>query len=545
MAEEGSWFLPNEVHTYEKMFVDIWNGHHSDSHTFEFNAEIREIIEDVTRNSKVIKKYYQDVSFNYFSSKDLQNLINQSPFFYHHSFRNVRLLPHQQAVYRTILSRWPIIGLIADEVGLGKTIEAGATIKYAKKFCSVKRTALLLPSSLRYQWQREMYNLFGLKFYVYESGSKSLVFSPNNDPLDKINNVNQGDYFEHGVDNIIFSWHYMRMPLKNGEFRLTKNDGVDMAVVDEAHGARLSLNLDGETKSTYLYRYLNDFLSCVPHKLLLTATPYQTSSMDYLSLLQLLMGEDNIEQESLDRIALINSSQPLVNQQKIYAMIELINNIVYQSIGRSSNIDISNPPELLNAYNDEVYIKNHPTTIFTIRNTRDKLKKIGYTFPKINLDSEPIQLNKKQRKIFQLIINYIENILFSFESTVLGSQGLGLVKIVYHQRIVSSYKACYDTLSKRLLKLQTYIENGFIEGEVIGVAGDDDSNTDNIIIRERILLTESQISIAQTEIDYINEILTKINKNIILNDEIFDPKIEKALQLIESHLDAIQRVTFL
>ena len=268
-----------------------------------------------------------------------------------------------------------------------------------------------------------MFNLFGLEFYIYDSQSKSLIFSPNNDPINTINNVGQGNYFNHGVNNIIFSWHYLRNSVDE-TFKLTEADRIDMVVVDEAHGARMSQQINGEVQSTLLYTFLSQLLGSVRHKLLLTATPFQTNSMDYLSLLRLMMGNDSLEVESLEKIKSLNSHLSLVNQQKVDAVKELVENLVYKSKGLPENIDSSNFELLFDCYSDELYIQNHPTTIYTIRNTRDQLKEIGYQFPIVHLQSESIQLDKKQKLIFQLASNYIENDLFNFESSL----GLGRPK---------------------------------------------------------------------------------------------------------------------
>lgn len=525
----GSWFSQKSVSFYEDVFKEIWEGCHSDSQTIDFNNEIREIVNEIMKSSKVFKRE----SSEYFSNLTLNYLINNSPFFFHHSFDKVRLLPHQWLVYNLLLSRWPIVGLIADEVGLGKTIEAGAIIKYVKHFCSINRIVLLVPSSLRNQWQREMYNLFGLEFYIYDSNSKSLIFAPNNDIVDVISNVGPDNYFSHGVENIVFSWHFLRGNQDNG-FKLSAEDKIDMVVVDEAHGARISQDLSGGQGSTLLYQFLQSLLPSVPHKLLLTATPFQTSTLDYLALLRLLMSSENIDQNSLERIAFINLNQPLANQQRIDAMIEIINEMPYNIKGIPTEIDITDFPTLFDLYNDNLYTQNHPTTIYTLRNTRDRLREIGYQFPLVHLHSKSIELEKKQKRIFQLASNYIENDLFVFEST-LGVRGIGFVKTIYHQRIVSSYKACYDTLKNRFSKLSTYVEKGFIGGDIVGLEGDDDAEIGLRFIENRPL-TQSEISIAQTELDFIREVLTKMEIKLIRNDEISDPKIAKSLSIIEEHL---------
>lgn len=527
----GSWFSSKVVLYYKTTFDEIWNGMHAASHTFNFNSEIKEVWTGLIQNSQVYKQLQETETF--FSSQHLYRLINDSPLFYHYSFKQVRLLPHQIAVYKTILSRWPVVGLIADEVGLGKTIEAGAVIKYLKRFFSVNRIALLVPSSLRYQWQAEMYNLFGLEFYIYDGNSKSLTLSKNNEVIHVIQDVYDEDLFDHGIENIILSWHYIRLR-KNGEFKLNNDHQIDLIVVDEAHAARLNGEDADEQESTLLYQFLNHLLPAIPHKLLLTATPFQTNALDYVALLRLLMANNFVDEHSLGRIARLNLNQSLFNQQKIDATLELVNSVPYQVPGLPREVDMTNLGTLFDLYDEALYIENHPTTIYTVRNTRDKLTSIGYKFPAVELESQAVEMNGKQGKIFKLIQSYIDNNLFSFE-TSMGTTGMGFAKIIYQQRIVSSIKACYDTLSARLAKLRSHIQNRFAEGEIWNNTDEDDVEAAPSI-RGRTKLSESQISIAESEISFIREILTKIEKRLIINGEISDPKIDKVLSLVDMHL---------
>ena len=63
---------------------------------------------------------------------------------------------------------------------------------------------------------------------------------------------------------------------------------------------------------------------------------------------------------------------------------------------------------------------------------------------------------------------YIENHLFDFETAVKGkSAGLGFVRTIYQQRIVSSFKACLDTLTSRLNRLQLNIDNDKAKDAVV------------------------------------------------------------------------------
>ena len=83
---------------------------------------------------------------------------------------NVDRMPHQEAVARHALSRLRGRAVLADEVGLGKTIEAGLAIKELTLRGLAKRVLILCPAPLRDQWRDEMSQKFDLAFDVAYRG---------------------------------------------------------------------------------------------------------------------------------------------------------------------------------------------------------------------------------------------------------------------------------------------------------------------------------------------------------------------------------------
>lgn len=477
---------------------------------------------------------------DHLSNHPIKKVLAQSPNYLHLAFDKVRLLPHQIAIFRSVLSRWPINGLIADEVGLGKTIEAGAVMSYAAKFLHVKTIALFVPASLRRQWQSEMYHLFGLEFYIYESESGKLVFYIDGVLIREVSGVSQADYFDHGIGHIIFSWHYLRQLGHAGSSLLSQDRPIDMLVVDEAHAARMSQQLNGDLTQTRLYQLLSQVSSHIPHKLLLTATPFQTAVQDYSSLLNLFMGENGVEESSMRRISLLNRNLRLQNQQKLDAVVEMLNNNSYAIDLFPEDLDTEDAAVLLALYEEKGYLKHHPSTVYTVRNTRDQLKKIGYEFPDVIISSTPVTLDALQLDLLRLISDYIGTNLFSFE-TAIGTKGIGFVKTVYNQRIVSSFRACYETLNRRIEKLRANIRNRRANISISNATSEDDLEL-NDTAADGVILTDAQIAIAETEIRFIDEILVKTRGRIFDAEVMVDPKVEEAVRLIEDHLALGDRI---
>src|SRR3989338_8793214 len=137
-------------------------------------------------------------------------------------YAQVDLNPHQVEAalfaFRSPLSKGAIL---ADEVGLGKTIEAGLVI--SQKWAERKRRILIIvPSSLRKQWSQELQEKFFLPSVIFETKSFNAVI--------KKGNLNP---FDTNDEIIITSYHFAR---KCSPY--IKNIQWSLVVIDEAHSLR-------------------------------------------------------------------------------------------------------------------------------------------------------------------------------------------------------------------------------------------------------------------------------------------------------------------
>ena len=178
----------------------------------------------------------------------------------------VDLNPHQIEAalfaFRSPLSKGAIL---ADEVGLGKTIEAGLVL--SQKWAERKRNILLIvPSSLRKQWNDELSEKFFLPSIILEAKSFNQYIKNGN-----LNPFKQEDKI------IICSYHFARS--KSPYIKQTK---WDLAVIDEAHRLR-----NVYKKSNKIAREIKDALAEVP-KILLTATPLQNSLLELYGLVSII-----------------------------------------------------------------------------------------------------------------------------------------------------------------------------------------------------------------------------------------------------------------
>ncbi|MCY7335746.1 MAG: DEAD/DEAH box helicase family protein [Chamaesiphon sp.] len=178
----------------------------------------------------------------------------------------VDLNPHQLDAalfaFESPLSRG---ALLADEVGLGKTIEAGLVI--SQKWAERQRRILVIsPSNLRKQWQQELSEKFFLPCTILESKSYKEIARDTNDYP-----------FDPGDSIIICSYQFARNKASDVE-----SVSWDLVVIDEAHRLRnvyKSSNIIANTLKRILQKR---------HKLLLTATPLQNSLLELFGLVSFI-----------------------------------------------------------------------------------------------------------------------------------------------------------------------------------------------------------------------------------------------------------------
>jgi len=173
--------------------------------------------------------------------------------------RDVQLLEHQLRAARTVLRRLRGRALLCDEVGLGKTIEAGIILQELVVRGLARRVLVLTPPSLVAQWQGEMRRKFGLDFIVHD------------DPIFR----EQGAQAWAAHDRIIASYHTAKREPHRAA--ILKQDW-DLVVVDEAHHFRNRNTLLWQMASALRRKYI----------LLLTATPVQNNLDELFNLVTLL-----------------------------------------------------------------------------------------------------------------------------------------------------------------------------------------------------------------------------------------------------------------
>lgn len=182
----------------------------------------------------------------------------------------IDLIPHQLKVAASAAGRQPLRVLLADEVGLGKTIEAGMIVSRLIATGRAGRVLVLLPESLVHQWFVELLRRFNLSFALYDEERCEAIEAA-------------GDARNPFADEqqVIASVDFLAGNPKRAAQAIAA--GWDVLVVDEAH----HLAWTPESASP-AYRLVETLAERVPALILLTATPEQLGRSGHFARLRLL-----------------------------------------------------------------------------------------------------------------------------------------------------------------------------------------------------------------------------------------------------------------
>lgn len=190
--------------------------------------------------------------------------------------------------------------LVADEVGLGKTIEAGHIMLELKARDQLKNVLIICPKSLQIKWQTELKNKFGLVFDIYESREQLIrTFENRNGAVKAI--INYEKIQLRDVDDEKAK-RKVRKVNDLTDFLVENKYRISLTICDEAHKMR---NSDTQT-----YRGAERIMDCTDAALFLTATPVMISTENLYNLLHLLDNAKYYNYQIFDN--LLEENKPFV-----------------------------------------------------------------------------------------------------------------------------------------------------------------------------------------------------------------------------------------
>ncbi len=283
------------------------------------------------------------------------------------------LIPHQLHIAKEVGQRLSPRVLLADEVGLGKTIEAGMILQQQIFAGHAERVLVLVPESLQHQWLVEMLRRFNLKFSLFDE-ERCADFDQINEDGEEISE----NPFE-SESLVICSINWLEtMPNRAKQALKT---AWDMLIVDEAHHLEWS-----EHAPSLAYQFVEKLTKQIPSVLLLTATPEQLGQESHFARLALLdsdrfydyqtfVTEQQNYQPVADAVSTLLSDKPLNNAEQ-NALAELLSEEDTEPMFRIINSKKSAESDRLQVRQELIseLIDRHGTSRVLFRNTRQGVK---------------------------------------------------------------------------------------------------------------------------------------------------------------------------
>ena len=193
------------------------------------------------------------------------------------------LIPHQLYIAHEAANRSTPRIMLADEVGLGKTIEAGLILHHRIINGLTQRVLIIVPESLLHQWLIEMLRRFNLRFSVFDE--ERCLEELN------VNGLDEFDSSAHSPDDETNPFSTEQLILCSQRFfsdhprrqQQALQAGWDMVIVDEAHHLEWS-----EQSPSPEYQFVEQLSLVSPSIILLTATPEQLGKESHFARLRLL-----------------------------------------------------------------------------------------------------------------------------------------------------------------------------------------------------------------------------------------------------------------
>ena len=433
--------------------------------------------------------------------------------------------PHQLRVVREAVARYPQNFLFCDEVGLGKTIEAGLILRQLFVSGRVRRALILAPKSVLRQWQEELYEKVVLNVPLYDGGELHDVFGrvlPTSGAI-------------WGSFPLILASSQL-VKRRERQSQLLEAEPWDLIIVDEAHHARRKGFATDRHRPNRLLELLEGTAgrSGLKHRTrciyLLTATPMQVHPVEVWDLLKVLgLGgrwgalDDNFlkyfhelrrpfgERDWDFLLGMIRDhldSGGSLDPQFCEVAERQLGTVEWAAIrdlphsGKQSAAIKQLSPEARSVL-QEMMRRHTPLQTLLWRNTRSLLRKyrekglLDANVPTRRPQPRWVPMKDDEGELYDRIAEYISNVYQRYEAE---RRGLGFVMTVYRRRLTSSFYAMRRSLERRL---------EFLLGEAVPAQGLTDDDLEelelDLDVSETLAAEDRQRYLE--EIEYIEDFL--------------------------------------
>ena len=427
----------------------------------------------------------------------------------------VAIQPHQVSVVHRVITNYPHRFLLCDEVGLGKTIEAGMAIKELRARGGAQRVLIVVPPNLVRQWQFEMKSKFNEPFSVLNTATVNYLRA----------NGYHGNPFAHpDYPSILCSSRWVSsLNWKN----LCAEAYWDLIVLDEAHHARSYP--DGST--TALYRLVRG-LAPEEHPqrmmLFLTATPMQLHTHELYSLVEILdptlfPSEEDFERH---RRATPGLSRLVENlSQRVFPIPGQDTNQTAQTVQQIAEwleMDANEVRRLLSAGQEELLeiverlTDKHRLSEVLIRNRKAL---VGGFMPR-NAVRWEVDLSPKERKALQAVEDYVR---FGYQFAAdTNTSAIGFLMVIFQKLTASSIAAIRESLRRRREKVQARSVAVTASSEDMEDQLAEDANAGDVVEQGAAIIakTSEELKLLDSAIASINDVGETDSKARVLVDRL-------------------------
>ncbi len=433
--------------------------------------------EEIADNTPEIS--FQNLQFRAMAARIKNEIGSQSILSPYES--NIIPLPHQILALEKVMNGAYCRFLIADEVGMGKTIEAGLCLKELKLRGIVKRTLIVVPLSAMTQWQSELKKHFNERFHIYDSefiASMSKTFGR----LEADNEINiwqQNNQIIVSMDSLRplesrRGWSKEKIDAYN-KYRIESviNADFDLLIIDECH------KVGGSDENVGRFQMAKELCSAIPNVLLLSATPHRGKSDHFRRIMKLL-----------DNDAFSGEAAPTLEELEPYVV----------RTEKRQAIDYSGNP-LFNKRRTERLIAEYD-------NSRHRL----------------------QRQLYEDVTEYVKK---GFDlATKTKNTSYVFVMVLFQRMMSSSTQAILDAIEKRANRLETEKNQNLTHENVVQKLLGEDADAPLSLDFEEKVNEQIQNTVAayETELSELKDLLTEA-KHCKANE--FDVKFEYLLNKLD------------
>ena len=378
---------------------------------------------------------------------------------------------HQLKILRRVADKFPCSFLIADEVGLGKTIETGLILRYLIVSQKVKRVLILAPASVQPQWQEELREKFNLHFWSYSQSKFKDCYGQTTSPA--LNPWNTQDL-------VLASSHLVRRTERMEE--LLAAEPWDLVILDEAHHARRKSPQQRKDTPNRLLQLMQQLRNRTQSLMLLSATPMQIDPIEVFDLLNLLdlaghwsYGEnfcnyfsslsDEPDSHTLDFWQTMSTDyfhrggeecnrlgEHLVNGDRLMAY--KLRDVWKQGKSIVNPKQLAQDTPFINASRQYLTV-NTPLKDLMFRHTRDTLRQyyqlgiLDRDIPRRIVSDNAIALEpNREVPLYQAVSDYVRHFYRLAQKE--NRKALGFLMTLYRKRLTSSFYAIRESLQRRL-----------------------------------------------------------------------------------------------